>query len=978
MQLHFSALRQRFLTVQHILVLGLLLGILAPALAFSAEVRGVVTDETTGEPMAGANVLIKGTTIGAATDANGRFVILNAPNAQFTLRVTFIGYKPFEKTFSPADDLSNLQIRLIEDVFQTEAIVVTGIANTRSKSRSEVTVARVSAKDLTDKNDYTSLDQLIASKMPGVQLRSSSGNVGSGFRFFVRSGGGLNGNEQPVIYVDGVRVDNAQLRPFFTGGQGLSTLADLSPDQIESIEVLKGPAAAASYGTNGSNGVVLIKTKRGNISPTARGGLSVNYKLSVGTNTNSFEYDPADFVSANDANGVFRNGDIMQQSINISGGNNFIKYFTSYENRDETGIVPGNSQKRNNLRANIDVFPSDKFSFTVTAGFNNAESQIPQNDNNTRGWLGNTLLFARSYRFTDSLSIANLRNDSESNRFVGSFQASWTPIRDFEAKFSIGVDNSDLRWDETLRADLVYGGVTSGQRQIWTRNNKQTSVDLNARYNYTLGGSIQVTSIVGAQLFNRRNRTAFASAQNFSTPLIMEIGAGANFLDKGETKTHIRQAGVFTTHQLSYNDRYFMTLGLRNDFASSIGKNAPEIFYPQASFAVRLDQFQWFPRRFNLFKVRAAYGETGILPNFTDGVPLLWTAETGAYGAGAVLSAIGNAEITPERVREVEVGFDTELSNYALEFTYYIQRARESIIDFRNPPSTGKIASAVPFNVGRIDGQGVEVLLQGTPLRFRNLEVNFSLNSAWQTNEVKDLGGAQPIFDGFDINVTKEGLRNHEFYYRQVVGALFNEDGTYAGPDLTEDRVPLGNPIPNYTGSFTLNFRLMRNFNVYVLTDWATGQRVYNNTKRFAVRFGNNPEYNRLRYQLGLRSSPPEGEENLTQFSPGTAEYNAAAERIARLDGNVRSNFIEDADYLKLREISVNYNLRGLLRRWKATNLVKNLVIGVSGRNLWTTTKYSGPDPEVNFAGARSLSRGQDFLTLQHPRSYTMFLQVGI
>ncbi len=978
MSLHLSALRQRYLAVRHILLLGFLLSILLPVSAISAEIRGVVTDKATGEPMVGANVVVKGTTIGAATDANGRFVIRNVPNAKFTLRVTFIGYKPFEKTFSPGEDLSNLRVELTEDVFETEAIVVTGIANTRSKSRSEVAVARVSASALTAATDYTSLDQLVASKMPGVQLRSSSGNVGSGFRFFVRSGGGLNGNEQPVIYVDGVRIDNTQLRPFFTGGQGLSTLADLSPDEIESIEVLKGPAAAASYGTNGSNGVVLIKTKRGRIAANARGGVSVNYKLTVGTNTNSFNYDPAQFVSAEDANRVFHNGDITEQNLNISGGNNFIKYFASYENRDEKGIVLGNSQNRNNLRANIDVYPSDKFNFTVTAGFANSRAQVPQNDNNTRGWLGNTLLFATSYRFTDSLSIANLRNDSESNRFVGSFQASWTPIRDLEAKFSVGIDNSDLRWDETLRADLFYNGVTSGRRQIWTRDNRQVTVDLNVRYNYSLAGAIQATSIVGTQLFNRRNRTAFAAAQNFSTPLIMEIGAGADFLDKGESKTHIRQAGVFTTNQFSIKDRYFMTLGLRNDFASSIGKNAPEIFYPQASFAVRLDQFRWFPSSFNLFKVRAAYGETGILPNLTDGVPLLWTAETGAYGAGAVLSAIGNAAIKPERVREIEMGFDTELSNYALEFTYYLQRARESIIDFRNPPSTGKIASAVPFNVGKIDGQGVEVLLQGTPLRSRNLEVNFSLNSAWQTNKVKDLGGAQPIFDGFDVNVTKEGLRNHEFYQRKVVGALFNEDGTYAGPKLTEDRVPLGNPIPSYTGSFTLNLRLVRNLNVYVLTDWATGHKVYNNTKRFAVRFGNSPEYNRLKYQLGLSSKPPAGEENLTQFTPGTAEYNQAAERIARLDGNIQSNFIEDADYLKLREVSVNYNLRGLLRRLNATNLVKNLVIGVSGRNLWTTTKYSGPDPEVNFAGARSLSRGQDFLTLQHPRTYTLFLQIGI
>ncbi len=978
MNLNFLKPFKKFGSAGQALILALVLSIALPAAAFSIEIKGTVVDEATGEPLAGANVLIKGTTIGAATNADGQFTIRYNPTGNYTLVVSFIGYKTFEKEFSPSDDVSNLQIKLKEDVFQMESIVVTGIANVRSKSRSEVAVARVSAKDLTEMNNYTSIDQLITSKMAGVQLRSSSGNVGSGFRFFIRSGGGLNGNGQPVIYIDGVRVDNSQLRPFFTGGQGLSTLADLNPEEIESIEVLKGPAAAASYGTDGSNGVVLIKTKRGDYKPGARGGMSINYKFTSGVNQQSYVYKKEDFVSADDANAVFRDGPIAQHDFNISGGNQFLKYFASYQNRAEEGIVLNNRQVRDNLRANIDVFPSDKFNFTITAGFTNSQSEVPQNDNNTRGWLGNTLLFARSYRFTDSLSIANLKNDTQSRRFVGSFQATWNPIKDLQAKFSIGIDNNDLRWDETLRADLFYNGVTNGRRQIWTRNNKQITVDLNVRYNYQIAGKIQATSIVGTQLFNRKNVSAFAAAQNFSTPLIMEIGAGADFLAKGEAKSHIRQAGVFTTNQFSLDDKFFMTLGLRNDFASSIGEDAPDIFYPQASFAVRMDKFNWFPNAFNLFKLRAAYGETGILPDLIDAVPLLWTAETGAYGAGAVLSAIGNSKIKPERVKELEIGLDAELNNYAFELTYYIQNARESIIDFRNPPSTGKIASAVPFNIGQIKGSGFEALIQGTPIRTRIFQLDFTLNSSWQTNKVIDLGGAQPIFDPFDVNVTKEGLRNHEFYQRDVIGAKFNEDGTYAGPELTEERVPLGNPIPSHTGSFTLNMRFFRNFNVYVLTDWATGFYLYNNTKRFAVRFGNNPEYNRLRYQLGLTSRAPEGEENLQQLTPGTPEYKEAAVRFANLDGNVKSNFIEPADFLKLREISINYNLRDLLRRWNVSNMVKSMVIGISGRNLFTSTKYSGADPEINWAGARSLSRGQDFLTLMHPRTYTFFLQIGI
>ena len=253
-----------------------------------------------------------------------------------------------------------------------------------------------------------------------------------------------------------------------------------------------------------------------------------------------------------------------------------------------------------------------------------------------------------------------------------------------------------------------------------------------------------------------------------------------------------------------------------------------------------------------------------------------------------------------------------------------------------------------------------------------------NLVNSFQQNEVTDLGGAQPIFDGFDVNVTKEGLANHEFYVEDVVGALFDADGNYLGPELTEDRVALGNPVPDYNGSFSLNISLFKNFNIYALTDWATGHKVYNNTRRFSVRFGNDPEANRLRYQLGLSSTAPEGEENLQVFEVGSAAYNDAAVQLANVDGNVQSNFIEDGDFFKLREISVNYSLRDILSRFNYNRYVKDVVVGISGRNLWTATNYTGADPEVNWTGARSLSRGQDFLTLQNPRVFNFYVQLGL
>ena len=230
-----------------------------------STISGTVTDES-GNPLIGANVLVEGTAVGAATDIDGIFSINYIPEGEYTLVVSYIGYK---KQLLTTSDTQNLNFILQQDVFASEAVVVTGIASERSIGNTEVSVSRLDASELSETNSFSDMSQLLYGKVAGVDIRKSSGNVGGGWRFDVRAGGGLNGSEQPVIYLDGIRIDNAEystiLRGWIpiSGGQGFSTLADLNPEDIESIEVLKGPAGATSYGTNGSNGVVIITTKKG-------------------------------------------------------------------------------------------------------------------------------------------------------------------------------------------------------------------------------------------------------------------------------------------------------------------------------------------------------------------------------------------------------------------------------------------------------------------------------------------------------------------------------------------------------------------------------------------------------------------------------------------------------------------------------------------------------------------------------------------
>ncbi len=952
--------------------------------AQAVQIRGVVKDAQTEEPLSGVNVYVEDTNVGTATDVDGFFTFQYEPEGAFNLTFSYVGYKSKTITLSPDDDLGRLEVELRQDVFQSEEIVVTGIASRTSKEVAEVAVSRVEAADYTDVTAYQDISQLVTGKIAGVQLKRSSGNVGSGFRFFVRGGGGLFGNEQPIIYVDGVRVDNAEVGGYDVGGQGINALANLNPEDIADIQVLKGPAGAATYGTNGSNGVVLITTKKGKTVTGKASGLSLNYKYLRGFNEQSYEYKEDNFVSYKDANNAFRTGDVTQHTISATGGTNFIKYFTSFDKRFEEGIITNNNMDRKTAKVNLDVFPSDKLSFNFSTSYSLTEMFRPWNDNNIYGVLGNTLLWPNSYSYTDSASIADLSDYHEINRFVGSANFSYTPFQNFEMRVGLGLDESDWREDVTFPYDRPYLLVNDGRRIIFTRQNRQVTFDFNVNYNYELMKNLKAKSTAGTQLFNRKNRTTFLQVEDFGTELITDIEAGGDVIVKDEGKLHQRDAGLFFEQSLSYLNTYFFTMGLRRDYASSIGEEAPAITYPKASLAVRFDKFGFTPGIFNLLKLRLAYGESGQLPSPDAPIPFLWTAASGGYGSGAVIDQIGNEEIEPERIKEIEIGFESEImTNYALEFTYYTQNASNSIVFLEESPSTGLTASGIPYNIGAMENWGIESLFRASPLRTPNYELNLNLIWNYQTNEVTDLGGAQPIFDGFDVNVIKEGLPKHQFYTFEVIGPEFNDDGTYSTTNATEERVDLGSPIPEQTGSFSLDFRFLKNFRLYAMSDWALGHKVFNYTLQFPTRLGNNPEFNKLANQLDLAGKTAVAglipvDTTVARLDPGSDAYRSAANRFAMLDWRYDSNYIEDASYFKLREISVSYSFRDILAKFPRYRYVNDVIVGFSAYNLLTVTDYNGADPEVNFDGSRSLSRGVDFLTLQNPKVYNFWLRVAL
>lgn len=954
------------------------------AMAQTATVTGQVTDNQTGETLPGTNLLLVELARGAAADISGMYTIEDVPAGTYTLRSSFVGYRQQQQTISvTAGQTLTVNIAMQPDYTGLEEVVVTGIASSTSKAQATVAVGRVDAEKLTETNTYQDLSQLVGGKIAGVNVLPSSGNVGGGVRFNVRGGGGLNGDGQPVIYVDGVRVNNAEVAGFGAGGQGISALADLNPEEIASIDFLKGPASTAIYGTEGANGVVIITTKRGSIA--RRGNISVRYKGAFGYNENIAEYSEADYESAADANALFKEGDIRQHTLSVSGGGEAVSFFASVDNRFEEGIIPNNEGERTTFRANFNAFPSEQITLKASTGYTLNNFQRPDNDNNIFGFLGNTLLFPTSYQFTDSLSVNAIDDRFDVNRFVGSLEGSYSPMRNLEITGTFGYDASKLRQDRTFPQNRFYSGRTRGERNIFVRENDQYNGNVNVRYRYDITPGLNATTIAGGQFFDQNNRTFFGTAQDFATDLVTEIGTGSAIQSIGENFLNARQAGLYIQQQVSYNNTYFLEGILRRDFASAIGADASSITYPSLRGSVRFDQFDFVPEVFDLLKLRAAYGEAGNLPNLDDVVAILFQASPSGFGAGARVGGVGNSLLVPERVREIDVGLDTELfSRLSVEASYFRTFSDDSIIEFTPAPSTGFAAFALERNVGQIDGKGVEIALGITPLSTRQFQVDFNTTYAYQTTEVQDLGGSPPIFDAFDLNVVKEGLPRSAYFTQEVIGSQFDDNGVALAVPLCAsstveggvacssadaDRQFLGVPFPEHFGSLSLNVRLFGGLNIYTLADYALGHRVFNSTKAFGARFGNNPERNELAEQLF-------GDD--ATLTPGTQAYIEAANRYALTDWRYDSNYLEDADYLKLREITVTYDFADLYTRSTGRNDVRSFLIGLSARNVLTTTKYSNPDPEVNFRGARDLSRGQDFLTLQSPRALYLTVSLGL
>ncbi|MEO5589279.1 MAG: TonB-dependent receptor, partial [Gemmatimonadaceae bacterium] len=694
-----SALR-RWPSLTTLLALATSVVVSTAALAQGNTISGTVVAAQSGNPIAAAQVLVTGTTLGTTTDGNGRFRLSGLSGQSVSIEIRRIGYRPVRQTASVG--AAALRIEMSEQSISLDEVVITGTPGGQARREIGNAVTTVNAAAVTEQGTVNNVQQLLNGRSPGVFVNAATGNVGTGARIRVRGASSLSLSNEPLIYVDGVRV-NSQTSTGPTnqgfGSSSISRINDINPDDIESMEVIKGPAAATLYGTEASNGVIQIITKKG-----SAGKARWNFSTRQGTNyfqnpedrfrINWFPIPKAggspgqlDTVSINlialeNARGtpVFQNGRINESDISASGGSNLFRYYAGLGLEDSEGMEPVNKAKRRTGRLNVTINPNRQVDLGFNVGYTNGNITLPCEAGCGGRALG--VVNAHPLNYVPLASGApNPRRGFNSglpesydsyyefyqivDRFTGGIQANQQLTSWFKHRINVGTDrtreeNSELgrRTEDSLTKALI--GISGlGYRDMTFRAINNYTADYAASALFDVSPIIRSTTSFGAQYYRNRFEISCASGSAFPAVGITTVSATTQNRATCQDVEEDATLGLYAQEQIGWKDRLYLTAAVRADDNSAFGQNFDRVYYPKFSFSYI--PIEGSSSRFsflNALKLRAAYGESGKQP-ITFSALQTYTSATGPNDAPTVTQlTIGNPDLGPERSKEIELGFD--------------------------------------------------------------------------------------------------------------------------------------------------------------------------------------------------------------------------------------------------------------------------------------------------------------------------------
>ncbi len=976
----------------------------------------VVTDET-AEPLPGAEIQVKGTYLGTVTNIDGEFELKLADMTDASLVVSYLGYKTIEVHFhSSAKDVV---IRLPEDILKGSEVVVTGLATSVKRQNLANSVGTISEKELLPVATQT-IERALSGKFAGITVTQNTGAPGGGIDVNLRGTSTIEGSTQPLYVVDGVIVNNTAIQSGIDliskapsagnpspQGQPVNRIADINPNDIESIEVLKGASAAAIYGSKATNGVVIINTKRG-----TPGRTKIDISQQTGFNTilkkiGTRKFPDTSAVSekyGSEGVAIFQEnsnrfidyedvvygeeGFISETSISARGGSERTLFYISGLARDEDGIVKNTGYQKFSGRVNLDHRLSERADLSVSANYVRSESdRIITGNDNSGTTLGISLAFTPSFynirpqngdypdhKFNSSNPIQTrdfLVNNELVNRYTIASRFKFNILRgerhllDFVAQGGVDFYSQENKVISPAELQFEKNSDLPGASVLGETENTNSNLYLNLIHRKSTVSNLIFTTSAGVQFENSDLNNVLTEARGV-TPTQTNIDQAAA-INAFQQKAIQRERGFFFQEEVDIQEKLFLTAGLRGD-ASSANANIDKYFlYPKTAASLRLSKLGFWKYKFiPEFKIRGAYGETGNLapPNakFLSFVP----SNIGGQGGVLPTSQRGNPNIEPERTKELELGIDAILfsGNASLELTYFRQKITNLIIIQDLPPSSG--FSSEILNGGEMTTQGFEASLGITPFRGRNFSWTSYVNFYTTESEIDTLE-----VDPFN----KGGFATFLGTYRIEKGL---SPTSIIGADMTAtgERIILGDATPDFQVSFNNIFNFnpgFGNFELSFLWDWRQGGDVINLGKNLLMDLGGtSPDYD-----------DPATNESLNLPEKGTVDASDCSDSrlgACRLElfGTTTAPYVEDGSFLKLRELSLSYDVPPATIQSLFGGRLSYLRIGVSARNLLMFTGYSGYDPEVSQFGNVSIDRAIDVIPFPSSRSYYFNVSFGL
>lgn len=960
--------------------------------AQGANVEGTVTDAASNAPIADAKVTVEGTRLQGVTNARGYYRIVNIPAGTVTLQVRRIGYKTLSTAVTLADGQNFTgDYAITASVVVLEEVVVTGTAGKQERRAQGALVADVNVADLTQIAPINQATDALQSRVPGVSVTSASGSSGTSNQIRIRGAASISLSNEPLLYIDGVRVASGGAPQWFTGGQAYERLNDLEPEDIESIEIVKGPAAATLYGADATAGVIQVMTKRGrpgsgrftqsvildygslsrNFTPRTNYGRCSAANVANANNALCFGQAVGTLVSDNPLlrENAFRTGQNVGLNWNGRGGGTNYGYYTSLNHETEEGVLPNNGFDRNSGRLNFNWIPSQKLTLDAGVGVTVSQTDLPDNDNNIFGWLGNAQLgspLTRTVNGTgqngwfgtqrDVPAMTAIENGRQTHRTIGTFTANWVPRPNFTHRFTAGMDwvrEEDRRFlPKNTRGSY---NINSGQIQEARRGIERYTLDYLANLQNNLSSSIESNASLGFQLVDTREEQVFATGEGL-TVNSNNVVTGASLRSGGQDWALVRSVGVIGQWQVGYKNRLFGQVGVRFDNASSFGRDASWVALPKVSVSwVTSEEPFWKVGFINTLRLRAAWGTTGRIPQAGASLFTLQSAPyvDGGAAPGAIPLNPGNSALRFERGQEIEGGFDATFlqDRLGLELTYFDKRSRDLLLQQPLPPSKGFIQN--PWvNIGELVNSGFEISLRGVPVNTPSVSWDVRIGANTLHNEVTDMGSGADSVPPFGVlNRVEEGWQLGAWRTRKIVSI----DTVSNIVTVTENNVFAGNVLPTLEASFSTNLTLKRNLRLYALLDTKQGHKVRNFTDFFRetqlVRSDNRLDTLKLsRYERLRRYGNP------TAGQPAFVTETTGASMTVN---DVQDAYIQDASFFRLRELSLSYSLP---ERWARALRASTATVTLAGQNLALWSKYEGFDPEV-VSNAVALYNRDDFFT---------------